>query len=245
MSITSHDSTSLAPVAAYDLVAPHYDSILATRKRYLTAIEEILIAHSAGARSLLDVGAGNGVRALRIARATGIDDVVLLEPSAGMRAQCPDRAEFWNCAATEIPQTTRRFDLITCLWNTLGHFESTDERIAVLARLKTLLTPSGRIFLDANHRYNARAYGWPRTAVRMLYDFFSPAETNGNVLVSWKEGDRQICTRGHVFTQQELLHIFSRSGLAVKSRWVVDYCTGELHANPTLGNLLYQLQALQ
>jgi len=245
MSITSHDSTSLAPVAAYDLVAPHYDSILATRKRYLTAIEEILIAHSAGARSLLDVGAGNGVRALRIAGATGIDDVVLLEPSAGMRAQCPDRAEFWNCSATEIPQTTRRFDLITCLWDTLGHFESTDERTAVLARLKALLTPSGRIFLDVNHRYNARAYGWPKTALRMLYDFFSPAETNGNVLVSWKEGDRQISTRGHVFTQQELLHIFSRSGLAVKSRWVVDYCTGELHANPTLGNLLYQLQALQ
>src|SRR5215468_10482417 len=111
MPISSHDSTSLAPVAAYDLVAPHYDSILATRKRYLDTIEDIAIAHSGGARSFLDVGSGNGVRALRIARAIGIKDIVLLEPSAGMRAQCPDRAEFWNCSATEISQTTRRFDL--------------------------------------------------------------------------------------------------------------------------------------
>src|SRR5215813_4612742 len=105
---SSRDSTSLVPVVAYDLLAPHYDSILATRKRYLSAIEEIVVAHSAGAQSFLDVGSGSGVRALRIARATGIDDVVLLEPSARMRAQCPDRVEFWNCAATEIPQTTRR-----------------------------------------------------------------------------------------------------------------------------------------
>jgi len=241
MPLTSHDSTSLAPIAAYDVLAPHYDSILATRKQYLSTIENIVVAHSAGARSFLDVGSGNGVRALRIARATGIEDVVMLEPSAGMRTQCPEPAEFWNCAATAIPETTRRFDLITCLWNTLGHFESTDERTAVLARLKTLLTPSGRIFLDVNHRYNARAYGWPKTALRMVYDFFSPLETNGDVVVSWQEGEKQIRTRGHVFTQRELLHVFSDAGLAVKSRWVVDYRSGELHSNPLMGNLLYQL----
>ena len=244
MPISSYDSTSLAPVAAYDLVAPHYHSILATRRRYLDTIEDIVIAHSGHPRSLLDIGSGNGVRALRIARAAGIEDVILLEPSAGMRAQCPDQAEFWNCAATEIPQTARRFDLITCLWNTLGHLENTDERVAVLATLKTLLTPAGRIFVDVNHRYNARAYGWAKTALRMLYDFFSPAEINGNVVVSWRDGDCQICTRGHVFTERELLHIFTRAGCAVKTRWVVDYRSGELQRSGWRGNLLYQLQPL-
>ena len=190
---------------------------------------------------LLDIGSGNGIRALRIARSLGIADVVLVEPSAGMRAQCREEVEYWSCEASQIPETARRFDLITCLWNTLGHLQDSRERVTVLARLKALLTPQGRIFVDVNHRYNARSYGWARTAFRALYDMVSPAESKGDVVASWQAGDERICSHGHVFTQRELLRVFDNAGLRVKTRWVVDYESGEAHRLSVLGNLLYQL----
>lgn len=231
----------LSPIEAYDALAPYYDSLRASRQQYLAAIDQIIIREARGARTLLDVGSGDGARALRIARSVGVMDVVLLEPSAGMRAQCREEAECWSCDASRLPATPRKFDLVTCLWNTLGHLQDTREREGVLARLKTMLTPQGSIFLDVNHRYNGRNYGWARTAFRLLHDLVSPAESNGDVLTSWQAGDERICTRGHVFTQRELLGIFNNAGVRVKARWVVEYETGKPRRFSILGNLLYRL----
>lgn len=241
MPTSTSGSIHLSPIEAYDALAPYYDSLRASREQYLSAIDQIVISEARGARTLLDVGSGNGARALRIAQSVGVTDVVLLEPSAGMRAQCREEAEYWSCEASRIPATARKFDLITCLWNTLGHLQDARERAEVLARLKTLLTPRGSIFLDVNHRYNGRNYGWARTAFRVLHDFVSPAESNGDVLTSWQAGAERICTHGHVFTQRELLAIFNNAGVRVKARWVVDYETGGARRFSFLGNLLYQL----
>lgn len=231
----------MPPVAAYDALAPYYDVVRAARQQYLTAIESIIAREARGACSLLDVGSGNGVRALNIARSAGIENVVLLEPSAGMRAQCVEKAEYWCCEASQIPDTLLRFDLILCLWNTLGHLKDTSERLTVLARLKALLSRSGKIFVDVNHRYNARSYGRTKTLLRALRDIFSPSETNGDVTASWQAGDERICTHGHVFTHRELLRIFNDAGLRVNSRWVVDYESGVQRRSSFSGNLLYQL----
>lgn len=241
MPTSTSGSIYLSPIEAYDAMAPHYDSLRASREQYLAAIDQIIIRECGGARSLLDVGSGNGARALGIARSARITDVVLVEPSAGMRTQCREEAEYWSCEASGIPATARKFDLITCLWNTLGHLQDTRERAGVLARLKTMLTPQGSIFLDVNHRYNARSYGWGRTAFRVVHDLVSTAESNGDVVVSWQAGGERICTHGHVFTRRELLGIFNNAGVHVKARWIVDYETGEPRRLSILGNMLYRL----
>jgi len=111
----------LAPIAAYDAFAPFYSAYANTRRPYLRRVEDIVIAHAPRTGSLLDVGAGDGSRALRIAQATKLRRIVLLEPSAGMRAQCPSGVEVWPYSASEIPNCGLQFDVITCLWNVLGH----------------------------------------------------------------------------------------------------------------------------
>ncbi len=240
MSQQSQDAL-LDPVAAYDALAPCYRMYSQTRLPYLQAVERLITARITGARSLLDVGAGDGSRAMRIAKSAGIGETVLVEPSEGMRRHGMTAGEIWNCRASAIPQSTRRFDVVVCLWNVLGHIQGHAERQALLVRLKDLLTPSGSLFLDVNHRYNAAAYGWPMTFLRQVRDFFLWSERNGDVVVRWKTHDQTIRTRGHVFTQVELNGLFCAASLKIQRRWIVNYQTGAEHRLSLLGNLLYQL----
>jgi ubiquinone/menaquinone biosynthesis C-methylase UbiE len=230
------------PVDAYDSFALHYRAYAAMRSRYLAKVEEIIISRAQGSQALLDVGAGDGTRALRIAEQIGAKNVVLVEPSLAMQAQCSERVEFMTCRASEIPHTGPSFHVITCLWNVLGHLRDTEERARVLAKLKSLLCPGGTIFLDVNHRYNAAAYGWPRTVLRILYDSLRRSHANGDVDVSWQLGEHEIITRGHVFTSAELAGIFRVAGLKVRNEWMIDYVTGAERNSRFLGNLLYQLE---
>lgn len=230
------------PVSAYDSFAPYYRAYAATRSRYLAKVEEIIISQTQGSQALLDVGSGDGTRAMRIAEQIGAKNVVLVEPSKAMQAQCREHAEFMTSTASEIPHTGPSFHVITCLWNVLGHLRDTEERASVLAKLKSLLCPGGTIFLDVNHRYNAAAYGWPMTVLRILYDSLRRSHANGDVDVSWQMGEREIVTRGHVFTSAELAGIFRVAGLKIRKEWILDYATGAERSSRFLGNLLYQLE---
>jgi SAM-dependent methyltransferase len=232
------------PVDAYDAFAPFYSSYSTGKSDYLRKIEDIVIAHANPARALLDVGSGDGRRALRIAESLNVGRAVLLEPSPAMRAQCPKAAEFWKCRASDLPDATCRFDVITCLWNVLGHLENAEERGRVLSTLRMLLAPGGSIFLDVVHRYNAAAYGWTKTLLRMAYDTLLPSERNGDVTVSWRAGNRQLFTHGHVFTKRELHHLFRRAQLRAGAEWIIDYQTGLERHSIFSGNLLYQLEAM-
>jgi ubiquinone/menaquinone biosynthesis C-methylase UbiE len=231
----------IPPAAAYDALAPYYKSVSMVRTAYLRRIEAIVTSHVRNARSLLDIGSGDGVRALRIARSAGVERVVLVEPSAGMRAQCREKAEFWECSAAEIPVAANKFDVITCLWNVLGHIQTARQRELALVRFRDLLNPGGMVFLDVNYRYNAPAYGWTQTALRVVHDLVFPSDHNGDVIVSWQIGNHSICTWGHVFTHKELRGLFSQAGFKIKRRWTVSYRSGRECKLPFLGNLLYEL----
>ncbi len=234
----------LAPIEAYDIFAPAYRAYSETKRAYLRKVEEIVIGRigdlpSRG--SLLDVGAGDGSRALRIARCAGVGRVVLLEPSAGMRAQCPRDAEIWPVSIAEISAAAPCFEVIACLWNVIGHLANHGERQLMLARIAKLLAPGGAIFLDVSHRYNAAAYGWGRTWLRIVRDFFSPSETHGDVVVAWKIGASAVHTRGHLFTHAEITELCRSAGLTIARRWAIHYETGESCRCSLSGHLLYQL----
>lgn len=232
----------LPPIAAYDIFAPAYRSWSETRRAYLRKVEEIVIGRMGRVASMLDVGAGDGTRALRIARAAGVGRLVLLEPSAGMRALCSQGGvEIWPYGILEVPAAAPAFDAITCLWNVIGHLPDNRERILALGRMKKLLAPGGMLFLDVSHRYNGAAYGWGKTSLRIVRDFFNPSEKHGNVMVSWKAGDRTVHTQGHVFTYAELKSLCGSAGLTIARRWVVNYETGEECRFLFRGHLLCQL----
>jgi SAM-dependent methyltransferase len=251
----------LDPVSAYDRVAPFYREMAKPRQRYLERIEQLVIAKvPRGSRSLLDVGAGDGVRTFIIAQGARLEEVVLLEPSSGMVRNCPGAAEVWAIRAEELgsdpspsdPRTAgrwagssapnlARFDVITCLWNVLGHIRPSSKRADVLGKLSRRLSSRGVLFVDVNHRYNIRSYGLFRTVSRYLWDQVSPDETNGDVTASWKFGSTQCSTYGHVFTDKEIGKLAAAATLRIKERVAVDYEKGAVTRFGFQGSLLYVL----
>lgn len=233
----------LDPVDAYDVMASRYAELRAQRSAYLSAVERVIIAQiPRTAHAMLDIGSGDGVRALRVAREAGIKDVALLEPSTCMRAQGSQDAEVWPIRAEAIGNHAgaheRQFDVITCLWNVLGHIAAAD-RQEVLCQISHMLSPHGIFFVDLMHRYNVRSYGIAKTAFRYLKDHFASNPANGDVTVRWN-ADKEVCvTHGHVFTNAEILALAKSAKLEPRMRAVIDYRTGEVCKLAVQGNLLY------
>jgi 2-polyprenyl-3-methyl-5-hydroxy-6-metoxy-1,4-benzoquinol methylase len=228
------------PVEAYGLIAPEFARLAEQRRPYLDSIDRLVVSEMPpDARSLLDVGAGDGARARRIARDRGIAELVLLEPSRAMQGSGYADAKVWTMRAEELRSVQAEFDVVTCLWNVLGHVFPAAARIEALRQFGRLASPNGKIFVDVNHRYNASRYGALPTALRFLRDRMFPNERNGDVRVSW---DR-CTTIGHVFTDKEFCALCLAAGLRIKKRFVVDYNTGEPCRWSFEGNLLYVLGA--
>ena len=195
-----------------------------------------------GSRALLDVGAGDGVRAQRIAKASGITDLVLLDPSAQMRTHWAIGVRAWPIRAEELAEKNEAFDAITCLWNVLGYVFPAANRVLILRQCGRLLAPGGRLFVDVNHRYNAVHYGVLPATLFMLHDIARPRDTNGDVTVTWQVGDARYATNGHVFTNADFRRISSSAGLTIEETYVVDYATGEIKQSKFAGNLFYILR---
>lgn len=239
------------PVAAYSRLAPHFADFSSRRKRYLRGIEKCILSRiSNNAKALLDVGAGDGSRALRIASEAGISDVVLIEPSKEMSAEAKGAAEVWNLRAEGMGDhrplaqdgQARHFDVITCLWNVLGHVRGIEDRVRALRAMNDLLAPTGRCFLDVTHRYNLRSYGVFPTLARFIRDsIFYKGET-ADVTATWEVRDEAISTVGHVFTDREIRDAARAAGLEIEERIVVDYDTGKIRRFAFTGNLLYVLR---
>ena len=251
------------PVAAYDRLAAHYSDLSRRRELYLRTVEhEITSRIPKPSRSLLDVGAGDGTRALHIAAQSGIERIVLVEPSKRMAAGSVDRAEVWTVRAEDLVSRcfpsaegnhwvcgpdedvgpyaiSERFDVITCLWNVLGHIPSGKKRQLAFSAIARHLAPHGRFFLDVNHRYNLRSYGVLPTGARWIHDLFSRGDNSGDVLAQWETLEVSISTYGHVFTHGEIMRLASTAGLQLEERVVIDYESGRKRRFAFQGSLLY------
>lgn len=233
----------LDPVEAYDRIAPEYTRVSEKRRNYLDAVDQLVIANiSTGSRSMLDVGSGDGRRARRIAQARSIKELVLIEPSVAMQRANSSAAGFRTLRAEELSSLDSEFDVITCLWNVLGHIFPAASRARVLYEFARLVSPQGLIFMDVHHRYNLRHYGAVPTAKHFLHDCLRWSETNGDVTVAWDVEGIRCTTRGHVFTDREFRSLVRAAGLKIEERFVVDYSTGACRRWSFAGHLLYVLR---
>lgn len=229
----------------YDALAPHYREYAARKSAYLDAVDAFVLANLPDAHdSLLDVGAGDGVRGMALAGRIGVRRVVLAEPAREMAALCrtAGAADVWQCAAQDLPQAIGQFDVILCLWNVLGHLPSPSVRVEALARMAALLAPGGRLFLDVNNRHNARAYGQLRVLGRRLVDFVAPDPARGDADFVWQIAGRAVPSMGHLFTPGELSGLVVSSPLRIRRRVAIDYSSGRVDESPFDGQLVLVLE---
>ena|SRR5882672_10484057 len=228
----------LDAVAAYDLVAPGYRELSERRRGYLDAVDaEIIRRVPQGAASLIDVGAGDGRRALAIAERAGLSRVVLVEPSTGMRELIPAGSEVWDERIESLSNSGRKFDVVLCLWNVLGHVPGRVLRVSALKNLARVCSAGGLIFLDVINRYNVVECGIEVVARRLL------SSGDGDVPVRWKTSAGEVETVGHVFSAKEMTTLLPEAGLVKVEQIVLNYETGRREVCTVAGNLLYVLKS--
>ena len=138
-----------------------------SRRNYNAAVDKqfIRLAKSAG-RRWLDIGAGDGKRALALNRALS-KDLTLVEPSSllenSFELKHPElrviRASFDEIDA---PLT---FDVVSALWNVVGHVDSLEE---FLRHVWAILDEGGLLFFDVNSPLNWKRFGAKAVAKNLL-----------------------------------------------------------------------------
>lgn len=229
----------------YDLLAPHYRNYASEKGNYINAVDKAILRElKPSMKTMLDIGSGDGIRAVNLAKQAGIEKLILSEPSEKMVELCRQvySGEIWNVTAENLKSNGQRFDLITCLWNVLGHIPDTSRRINSLRKIRDFLQPGSVLFMDVNNRYNARAYGKAEIFKRVIFDLFHPGNNKGDTEYELKIDGTSITGMGHLFTPQEIRMLVKSSGFRIKKRISVDYKNGSIHSSVFNGQLLYILE---
>lgn len=229
---------------AYDAIAPVYSEYSSNRKSYLDTIDSLVISRLSPDMRLLDIGAGDGRRLLKMKKQVGLKDIVAVEPSSGMARICREQTgiEVFEICAEDINRLDiGMFDTVTALWNVFGHVGNNELRVTALRNVASLLKPGGTFMLDVNNRHNAMAYGVAKVIGRTFIDFLNFNEKRGDASYEWKIGDQVFQGSGHLFIPAEIENLFKKAGLRVQERLALDYNTGRISTSKYCGQLFYRL----
>ena len=179
------------------------------------------------ASTMLDVGSGDGVRAVQLASSLGID-ALCSDPSQPMSEQCRShhRGTVLTCAAEALPSNAGAFDVITCVWNVLGAIEEPERRLAALHGMKERLALAG-LFVDVHNRYNVAAAGLRRVVARMARDLVTPSQANGLVSFTWRS-TASAFQPADICSDPEMRRLFAAARLTPVRHAFVHYDTGQV-----------------
>ena len=231
----------------YNLFAPYYRPYSKRKKRYIETVNKIIINNlPSKTNSILDIGAGDGVRGAKLYKTIGARELIQIDNSRGM-LKIMQKGKgishmMLDISDDKLPKKLGKYDVILCLWNVLGHIETQEARLMVLKNIRLLLNPRGSFFIDVSNRYNAKYYGW-KNALRNLYrDAVSPSIHNGDFkyIINISE-NLNISTKNHFFSPGEMRSLFKKSGFKILKKHFVDYENGEIQKFPFKGQLVYIL----
>jgi SAM-dependent methyltransferase len=225
----------------YDRLAPDYSDELDERAAYVDGVDSLVVetARESHARTVLDVGCGNGQRLQGVLEATGLIGVGVDESPEMVRAA---RGLGLDAHRADISsnldggELDRRFDLVVALWNVLGHISEREARRRALENMRILTSPGGTIVVDVNNRYNAAEYGRFAVARNVVRDL-ARARGSGDFVVRRSSPEGSIATRVHIFSEREIVALCRAAGLSKVAVRYIDYRTGEPRGSQWSGQL--------
>jgi SAM-dependent methyltransferase len=184
--------------AIYDSLAPVYDLLTAGYEhgRWLRALERLALEHGLAGRRLLDVACGTGSSFLPMLLAGY--EVTACDISPAMAAKAARRAN--GRAAVHVADMRSlprwgRFDLVTCLDDSINHLVDPLDVLGALRGMRANLAPGGLLIFDVNALAAYRAPG----------DY---VVTDRDRLVAWRGGPAALKAPGG--TVEVVLEIFER-----------------------------------
>lgn len=225
----------------YNDIANSYRQISEQRKSFLDAIDEYIIDYATNKLNnikYLDIGAGDGYRSLKIARGIKSKRTVLLDNSDQILAkiESKDNVELVINSILDFDSSIK-FDLITCLWNVLGHVGEFEDRKNVFRKLDTLLSDDGVFIFDVNNRYNIAHYGMKNVMNNIITEQNNPEKAGWFTLN--QDGHK---TQVYVHNPFEIDKYLEDTQLTVEKVEYIDYSTGEKKETFFEGQLLYYIK---
>ncbi|MEK7172388.1 MAG: methyltransferase domain-containing protein, partial [Patescibacteria group bacterium] len=218
----------------YTKFASLYADYATNRVKYLSAVDsfiknELRIPLEPNS-SLIDIGSGDGKRAKKIANTFGIKDITLVDNSDGM-IDLIKKIEAVKSIQANIADPDfnldKKYDIVLCLWNVLGHIPSVDGRKIALNNLAGLVKSNGLIFFDVNNRYNRSQYGLKSVLQNILKDILASKSSNGDFKLKFDTEKELLQTNVHIFNPFEIEHLIKSAGLKIIKRQIINYKTGE------------------
>ncbi len=219
----------------YDSLAAGYTTVSERRNLYIQAVDALLISTLATKTSIrvLDVGTGDGQRISRIvsrlAQLGVVVDLELLEP-AKMMSQLANE----SCPAARIYHDWSEvregvaFDLITALWNVIGHADSNE----FFREAREHLSADGLVVLDCNMRYNFAAYGWIRSVQNVVSDIVGGTRKRPVQFPIHSQGS---VTHVSLRTKTGICEEAQSNGFTIQTLHFVNYETGHLERSQFSG----------
>lgn len=228
----------------YDIFASSYQTYSEKRSAYLQTVDQIICSQTSNPiHNYLDVGAGNGTRTVRLGKLLQATNITGVDESANMcELQKNNGVITVFQGQIEHYPLSNKHDLITCLWNVIGHIPSKD-RVNFLKSIRSHLTYNGRLFLDVNNRNNISHYGLINVSHNILRSLIVGNSKSGDFpLFLETRKNEVISTSVHIFTNSEILVLFREAGLSVVRQWSICYSTGRRMNSIWHGQLLYELK---
>lgn len=231
-------------LCAYDEIAPFYEEYSLNRKEYLESVEHLILKQLNSQMRLLDIGSGDGRRLAKILEESGIKDVHSVEPSSEMAKICREKTgipvhETFGENISEL--NIGEFDVVTAMWNVLGHIPTSEARLKTLENIRLKLKDGGKVIIDVNNRHNAASYGFWNVLKRRVIDFVNFKTERGDAEYDWKIGEKSFRSRGHLFTPREVENLVRKAGLKIIESSSVDYGTGMVSTSNYKGQLFFVL----
>ncbi|WP_186293149.1 bifunctional 2-polyprenyl-6-hydroxyphenol methylase/3-demethylubiquinol 3-O-methyltransferase UbiG [Brevibacterium aurantiacum] len=228
----------------YDQLSSDYASFNGVSRHYLAAVDRAATHHIDGAKSWLDIGTGDGLRAASLLDAlrSRPQEVTLCDSSAGMVAAAKrnlpqERVTQWGMTKQTPFPPGQTFAVITLLGNVLGHVHPKEFRLEQLAAIRPLLADNGTLLLDFNNRWNTRAYGMRRAGTNILRDLIR--RPHSTFTATKCINGESISTPVYLGSPREYRLLLSKAGFHIHNVTYHHYTTGE-HANPLTGQGLIQ-----
>jgi SAM-dependent methyltransferase len=133
----------------FKLTAELYDALYAFKDYRAEAahLGEILARERPGARTILDVGCGTGEHARHLSGSFAVDGIDL-EPGLVAIARKKNPAGAFHVADMRTFELDRRYDVVICLFGSIGYLLTPSDIVAALSRFRAHLAPGGVVLVE-------------------------------------------------------------------------------------------------
>lgn len=228
----------------YNKLARKYSEVSIQKLAYILSINQIITENAPkSVQNYLDIGCGDGLRTKRIIEMIQPDQATLVDTSAEMMnlARLNVLNATYKCIDPIGIEEEEKFDLITSLWNVIGHFPDFEYKSRFFQKISVLLSEEGCFILDVNNRFNTAHYGITSVLRNYVKDL---AYGSASGYFQLQTND-QVKTHVYIHKPNELEKYLADAHLRVINKLYVNYMNGAIEKSPFRGQMVYILKKAQ